>query len=556
MTNLSIEMRPRRSLSYPPFHPGRAEAPLFMSYAEFTAAFPDESSYVERKTGVGARVPLEVVAFSNSDGGVVLIGVDDDGNIVGRSLTPATEDEIHRRLRETNNPGRYTIHELVVGSKPVVVLSVAQRAEGFAQTSDGRVLVRRGTMSVALFGEELARFINERALTRFEDTDTAVPFDAADPDHVKTLADAYGWTVDLENRLEEAGFLVAGGQTLTVAGALHLLADPADKLGKAFIEILRFAGDETDYDKRTEIRGSVGDQVQHAVDEIASELGTELVVLGVRRYELPRIPAVVLREAIANAIAHRSYELDGTAVRVEIRSSSVRITSPGGLPEPVTVDNIRETQASRNVKVINALRRLGLAEDAGRGVDVMLDSMREELLEPPTFDDSGHSVTVTLPIRSPVTPAERAWIREIEQRGLIEPADRSLLVHAARGERLTNSRARELLVVGADEARRALQRLRDLGLLTQHGMRGGAWYELGLSLQPPAGLRLARDELLGLVLADAGDAATGPLTNARVRALTGFDRVDALALLEDLVREGRVRRVGERRGTRYELTST
>jgi ATP-dependent DNA helicase RecG len=136
-----------------------------------------------------------------------------------------------------------------------------------------------------------------------------------------------------------------------------------------------------------EIRGALGRQLEDAVEEVASELGTELVVLGVRRYDLPRIPRVVLREALANAIAHRSYELDGTAVRVEIYPDSVHIISPGSLPEPVTVENIRETQAARNIKVINALRRLGLAEDAGRGVDVMVDAMRDELLEPPTFED-------------------------------------------------------------------------------------------------------------------------------------------------------------------------
>lgn len=523
-----------------------------MTEEEFTAAFPDEGLHVERKAGVSARIPQEAVAFSNTDGGVVLIGVEDGGSIVGRALTPSVEDEIHRRMRETNNPGRYTIQELVVGARPVLVLSVARRAEGFAQTSDGRVLVRRGTMNVALIGEELARFINERALTRFEETDTGISFAEAADESVAAIASAFGWTIELESRLEDAGLLAAGAQTLTVAGALHLLPDPAARLGKAFVEMLRFPDEEGDYDKRTEVRGPAGDQVRTTVEELVSELGSELVVLGVRRYELPRIPSVVLREAIANAIAHRSYELDGTPIRVEIRPGSVRVISPGGLPEPVTVENIRETQASRNVRVISALRRLGLAEDAGRGVDVMVDSMRDELLEAPLFEDTGHSVIVTLPIRSPITPAERAWVREIERRGLIEPVDRFLLVHAARGERLTNSRAREVLGIDAQNARRALQRLRDLGLLVQHGSRGGASYALGPSLHPPAGLRLGRDELADLIVEDARNPSTGPLTNSRVRALTGFDRTEALALLDYLVREGRLRRVGERRGTRYE----
>jgi ATP-dependent DNA helicase RecG len=523
-----------------------------MTESEFDTAFPAESTFVERKQGVGGRLANEVVAFSNSDGGVVIIGVADDGRVVGKTLTPNVEDEIHTRLREINNPGRYSIHELTVGDKTVVVLAVARRMEGFSQTTDGRVLARRGTMSVSLIGEDLARFINERALTRFEETDTNVPFGDVDPNLLSELAGAYGWTVDLEDRLVEHGFLLPGSHTLTIAGALHLLPDPAERLGKAYIEILRFPAEAAEYDKRLEIRGPLSHQVEEAVHEIASELGTELVVLGVHRYELARIPEVVLREALSNAIAHRSYELDGTAVRVVLYPDVVRVISPGGLPEPVTVENIRETQASRNLKVISALRRLGLAEDAGRGVDVMVDSMREELLEPPGFEDSGHAVTVSLPIRSAVAPLERAWIREIERRGLIEAADRFLLVHAARGEELTNSRVRTILNVDAGEARRVLHRLRDAGFLQQHGERGGASYILTRGLEPPAGLRLTAEELGDLVLADARNSETPLLTNARVRALTGLERTEALSLLERLMREGRLRRVGSRRGTRYE----
>lgn len=524
-----------------------------MTDDEFTSSFPTESTFVERKAGVGNRVPGEVVAFSNTDGGVVLIGVEDTGNVVGRSLTTGVEDDLHQRLREISNPGRYSIHELAVGERKIVVLAVARRTEGFAQTSDGRVLARRGTMSVALFGEELARFINERSLSRFEDTDTQILVSAAGETEVAEIARAYGWTAAIPERLLEHGFIAPGGRTLTVAGALHLLSDPADNLGKAFVEILRFPAEGSDYDRRLEIRGPLSRQVTEAVASIASELGTELVVLGVRRYDLPRIPEVVLREAVANAIAHRSYEMDGTAVRVELHPDAVRITSPGGLPEPVTVANIRETQAARNLKVITALRRFGLAEDAGRGVDVMVDSMREELLDPPTFEDSGQTVTITLPIRSPVTSLERAWIREIERRGIIASADRFLLVHAARGERLTNSRAREILGVDAGQARVALQRLRDADLLMQHGSRGGASYTLTDSLQPPAGLRLSPDELGALVLADARNPDTPRMTNSRVRTLTGLDRGEALAVLETLVRDGRLRRTGERRGTSYEV---
>jgi len=542
-------------MAYPPFHLSNpAPDPLFMSLSEFSAAFPSESEFVERKSGFNRTAVQEAsVAFSNTDGGVILIGVDDVGAVVGRELTPGMLDDIHTAMREARDPGRYSVHELRVDDKPVVVLSIARRVEGFSQTSSGRVLVRRGTMKVALFGGELARFINERSLQRFEETEAAVTLDEADAGVLSELATAFGWSRDVPDRLAEQGLLTRNRQDrLTIAGALCLLPDPAERLGKAFIEILRFPADGAEYDKRTEIRGALHHQLERTVDEVMNELGSELVVLGVRRYELPRLPQVVLREAVANALAHRSYEMQGTSIRIELYPHLVRIISPGGLPEPVTVENMRETQAARNLRVITVLRRLGLAEDAGRGVDVMVDSMLEEMLDPPVFEDSGHSVSVTLPIRSAVTPSERAWVREVESRGLIEPTDRILLVHAARGERLANARVRELVGVDAGEARRALHRLRDAEFLVQHGSRGGASYTLNETLAPPAGLRLTRQALKELVLQLATDGP--PLTNARVRERTGIDRTEALRLLDELVSEGRLERVGARRGTRYVRT--
>jgi ATP-dependent DNA helicase RecG len=404
---------------------------------------------------------------------------------------------------------------------------------------------------VALFGGELTHFINARTLHRFEETEAGVALDAADAELLSELVAAFGWSQDVPERLAEHGLALRNGRgRLTVAGALYLLRDPAEQLGKAFIEVLRFPAEGAEYDRRLELRGPLHHQLKRAVDEVTGELGSELVVLGVRRYDLPRLPQVVLREAVANALAHRSYEMQGTSIRIELYPHLVRIVSPGGLPEPVTVENIRETQAARNYHVITVLRRFGLAEDAGRGVDVMVESMLQDMLEPPVFEDSGHSVTVTLPIRSAVTSAERAWVREVEMRGLIEPGDRILLVHAARGERLTNSRVRELSAIDANEARAALQRLRDADFLVQHGIRGGASYTLNESLAPPAGLRLTRQALKELILELATEDGP-PLTNARVRERTGLDRVEALRLLDELVSEGLVERIGTRRGTRY-----
>lgn len=519
-----------------------------MSVAEFRSAYPGEGQYVEFKSGVsGSQLQDTAVAFSNADGGLVLIGVADDGAIRGRALDAGTADDIHRALQEARDVGRYSLHQLDVEGRLVPVLSVARRREGFAQTSGGVVRVRRGTRDDVLFGAELVRFANERTTARFEATPVTATRDDIDARLRGELARMLGWDRATVGRLRDAGLLT--GDDLTVVGALYLLRDPGQVLGKAFVELLRYPDDTTiDYDRREEIRGPIHHVLQATVERLTDELGSELVVLGIRRYELPRLPEVVLREAVANAIAHRSYETSGTAVRVELRPSLVSVRSPGGLPEPVTVDNIREATAARNVTTIHILRRFGLAEDAGRGVDLMQDTMSEQMLDPPRFYDTGHEVIVELPIHSVVSAPERAWLHELEHRGTLSGRDRLALVHAARGEILTNARVRDILNVDAAAARETLKRLRDAHLLEQRGQRGGASYRLADTLKPPAGLRLSPQELDHVVERLAAD---GPISNQDVRAATGLDRAEALAILDRLVSAGRLRRTGQRRGTRY-----
>ena len=519
----------------------------------FVTSFPLENDYIERKTGVGAK-PLAraITAFSNTDGGVILVGVRDDGEVVGRALTEGVENAIHEAALTIHDPGRYRIRHVEVDGTPVTLVSVAKRSQGFSQTSDGQVLVRRGARSVPLMGAELLTFVTSRALERFDETDSGVSLEDAHPELVDAVFRAYRWrTANVRDRLIDHKLATSNGQTnLTVAGALVLLHEPRERLGKAFVEILRFPDEGVDYDRRLEFAGPVHEQVEEATRFLMDELGTDLIVTGSRRYELPKIPEVVLREALANAVAHRSYEELGRAVRVELRPDRVAIMSPGGLPEPVTEENIRETQSARNIRVLTALRRFRLAEDAGRGVDVMQDTMAEALLDPPVFEDLGHSVRVTLPIRGPISPQERAWVMEVERRGQIEPPDRIPLVHAARGEALTNARVRELLGVDSRDARQSLRRLRDSGFLEQVGERGGATYILAPSVRAPAAFRLSPTDLHSFVLELAGD---GPLTNARVRAETGLDRIEALRVLERLVRERKLVRRGERRGAHYTL---
>ena len=522
---------------------------------DFKGLIRRESDSIELKSGISVtRLQEALVAFSNSEGGVVFIGVNDAREVVGRKLDQGSDDKIHEAALAAHSVGRYDIREILVEGQPVIAVSVKRREEGFAQTSDGRMLIRKGGRNVALIGSDLWDLMSRRSLRRFERTPSELSPADANPRLLQEVCAVYGWDPADENlaeRLQERG--LATSTHLTIAGALFLTR-PADSLNlrKASVEVRRYADEGTDYDRREVFDGALHEQVRDASRFVVDELGSDLIVTGLYRHELARLPEVVVRETIANAVAHRTYELDRAAVLVEIRPDIVVVRSPGSLPEPVTVSTIRQAQSARNPDVIDVLRHFSLAEDAGRGVDVIQDEMEEALLDPPIFEDDGSFVTVRLPLRGPITPRERAWVSELERTGKIEPTDRLLLVHAARGESLTNGSARSIL--GTEDrslARQALHRLRDAGLLEQHGERGGAAYTLTDTVAPPAAFRLSLREL-GEMVVDA--AAEEPLSNARVRLLTGLDRQAALSLLQSLVRQRRLRQTGERRGTTYTAT--
>jgi ATP-dependent DNA helicase RecG len=111
------------------------------------------------------------------------------------------------------------------------------------------------------------------------------------------------------------------------------------------------------------------------------------------------------------------------------------------------------------------------------------------------------------------------------------------------------SAVRELLGADSRDARASLKRLRDAGFLQQVGQRGGATYRLDKNVGAPAAFRLSAPDLEEFVVSLAEKRAF--IANSDVRAATGLDRAEALRVLDKLVREDRLRRLGERRGTVY-----
>lgn len=566
-------------MAYPLLHPS---CPLpsvdRLSAEQFAIEYPAEGMHIEFKEGVSLDGIAETaVAFSNSDGGVILLGIADSGFVKGVELSEAKETQIHNRLAQVADLGIYKIHRLTVDGRMVVAIGVNRQQSGFAQLKDGRIKERRGASNHTLMGNQLADFIARRFVRAPETAPTRALFNDTDQDLGRRLAAAWGWSIvgdapPLRQLLLDHGFLVAEGgvERPTVAGALFLLADPGAVLGKSYVEVFRYADDGIDYDRRVEFRGPLQDQVENAAEFVLDELGYHMTLVGVHRHELHRLPRVVVREAIANAVAHRNYAMISESTKIEMRPDRVVVRSPGALPEGVTLVNLPDKSVPRNVLTIRTLRFFGVAEDAGRGINLMQDRMALNLMEPPKFAADNWSVTVTLPLGSEAIPSERAWLEELvatddgaavprysvgdrQTTGLrMTPHEVQVMLLAGRGEDLTSSRIRDLLSVDARQAGALLQRLRDRGLLEQHGTDSGTSYGLHPGIDGPDGLRVQRRDFAAEVL---DLAQTDRVTNAAVRTLTGLDRAAAVRLLNRLVAGGQLERRGTKRGAHYVLPS-
>lgn len=518
----------------------------------FRTAIDLEDDRVELKTGAGKALQEALVAFSNTEGGHVLIGVTDDREVVGRELNQGTSDRIERAAADARDLGAYRIGQIMVGGRPVVVVEVRAVHGRFAQTSDGRVLVRRRGRKRALMGAELLSFVQERTASRFETAPSGRSITHALDGSVAELHDAYGVEhgADL---LRQLG--LALGDELTHAGELLLTAvGGGSRFQTARVDVRRVDGTTEEFVLREIVTGTVQEQIRRTVEVLMRELGHELVIVGAERVELPRLPEPVIRETIANAVAHRDYSGDRTSVVVEARADRVVVRSPGGFVPPVNAENIRRVQSARNPTVLEVLRQLRLAEGSGKGVDRIEDEMRSAMLDAPGFREVDGSVEVVLPLRGVVSARERAWVMQLELGGTLEPEDRMLLVLLARGEELANSRVREALHVDEGSARAALKRLVDAGFATQRGRRGGTRYRLAEGVASRTAFGRLGGPLVERIVIEA--AHEQPLSNADVRELTGLDRQGALRLLSDLVERKRLRRSGEKRGTRYHATSS
>src|SRR5690606_25778707 len=140
---------------------------------------------------------------------------------------------------------------------------------------------------------------------------------------------------------------------------------------------------------KQDITGNLPEQLRRAETFLIDNLRRGVHIgKSMARAESLEYPLEAARELVVNAVAHRDYSITGDGIRLFIFRDRMEVISPGGLPGPVTIDNIKEERFSRNPIIVQILSDLGYIERLGYGVDRVYDLMRERQLRAPQFEET------------------------------------------------------------------------------------------------------------------------------------------------------------------------
>ncbi|MDZ4678450.1 MAG: ATP-binding protein [Oligoflexia bacterium] len=147
---------------------------------------------------------------------------------------------------------------------------------------------------------------------------------------------------------------------------------------------------------RKEVRGDLLTQFNEAEFFLKRHLSLQAIIETSRRRNVYEIPQEAWREAIANAIIHRDYNMGGTSIQIRVFPDRIEIINPGRLPLGISPENIGELSSRRNEIIADMFARLDIVEKAGTGIIRIREAMKAEGLKPPVFEDKGDFFKIIL----------------------------------------------------------------------------------------------------------------------------------------------------------------
>lgn len=412
-----------------------------------------ETATLEFKQQLSKSYLKTVSAYANYGTGKIIFGIADDGTPVGLADPQDTCLRIEHAINDSIDPvPRFEL--AIEGDTGTVTLTVHEGPDK-PYLSSGRAYRRTDTSTVEVSRLEYGRLVLTGEHVSF-DALVAKEQDLAFGHLEKELASKLGLKPLDQNSLISLELMTPSGEYCNAAA---LLADSNHFPG---IDIARFGESINIINARhTFEHMSVLEQMQRTLEVFDTYYAYEEIV-GFERIAKTLVPREAFREAIANALVHRCWDVRAN-IKVGMFADRIEITSPGGLPAGITEELYLAggPSVARNPILANVFFRLGHIERFGTGIPRILDEYAHETVSP-SFALRDSSITVMLP----VTVLENVTLDE-----------EAILAVLAKGSALTRSQISEKTQLSKSKAIRTLNALVEKGLVTKVGEGRSVRYE-------------------------------------------------------------------------------
>ena len=325
-----------------------------------------EGATVEFKRSLARDVGRELCAFANAGGGMVLLGVTDAGKVVGVADHNRSKARVLSTARSADPP-----IEVEVESAGEVLRVAVPPQKRKPYSFGGRFFMRDGASSRQLSSAEIEDLFYAAGRLHFDKKpcpDFSIENDLDDETWGRFSRRAkIPETMDRMAALRNLG-LLDGEDRMTHAGAWLTARDVRRFTTSAHVSSALFMGTEkVRILDRRDFCGDVATMVDDTVTWMLSKINVEFIIKHVRREERPELPEEALREAVANAVAHRDYRSTAN-VQIYVFKDRVEIVSPGGLPVGMTVADLGTKSLPRNPLLFGMLYRMDVVEQIGSGI--------------------------------------------------------------------------------------------------------------------------------------------------------------------------------------------
>jgi ATP-dependent DNA helicase RecG len=519
-----------------------------------------------------------IVCLANGAGGVLLVGVEDDGRATGarpRHESGRTDPVRLQALIANRTEPPVTCQVSVVPVDGVDVLAVeVPDSPRIVGTVGGKYVRRavggdgRPTCLPLRAHEMLAREIDRGAADFARLPAQGATWDDLDPfefERVRRLiadagdrADRVLVTLADQELTRALGLEVPESEVST--GALLLFGREASlrrhiPTHEAAFQVLRGLDVEVNEFMRFPLLRLADEMYQR----FKARNTEEEIQFGLFRIAIPAYSETAFREALANALTHRDYTKRG-AIHVQWSMDQLEVSSPGGFPEGIRIDNLLVAPPHpRSAVLADAFKRIGLVERTGRGINRMFaEQLRVGRPAPDYGRTTDQNVVAILP-GGPANLSITKWVLEQEQQDrLLTLSELQILSELLRERRATTAELATLTQRTEAETRNLLGRMVERGWVEARGEGKGRTWHLSASiyrvLESSAGYVRVRgfEPLQQEQMILAFVTAHGRITRAQVADLCAIAPEQASRVLRRLTQEGRLQQQGERKGTYYE----